>query len=310
MVALESRSAIDPMTTTGHGCRPRVGRRHWLGLGLAVAVLAAGIVSTTVRTGLAEPPLFLGVTTSTENSGLLAHLLQAFEADHGIDVRAVTAGSGAVLNLAARGDVDIVLVHSPEDEEAFVAAGHGIDRRPVMKNRFVIVGPIDDPAGVQEAPGAEDAFRAIAASEALFLSRGDDSGTHKAELAIWQAAGIEPKGDETGGQTAPWYRESGSGQGATLNIAANTGAYVLTDEATWQTFGNPGGLRVVFSRHEPALDNPYSVIRTNPRNHHGLNVEGALTFADWLTSKAGQAAIAGFKVDGRSLFRPADQLAG
>lgn len=267
--------------------------------------LAFGGWVASARVGHGQTPLFLGVTTSTENSGLLAHLVENFEADHDIPVRAVTAGSGAVLNLAARGDVDVILVHSPEDEEVFMASGYGVDRRPVMHNRFVIVGPKVDPAGVREERGAATALAAIAASGALFLSRGDESGTHKAELRLWQATGIDPAVSGNG-----WYRESGSGQGATLNIAANTGAYTLTDEATWATFGNSGDLETLFARDEPALGNVYSVIRVNPRRHPGLNAEGALIFTEWLTSKKGQAAISSFKAGGRSLFWPERRLSG
>ncbi len=260
--------------------------------------------------GRSQEPLFLGVTTSTENSGLLAHLIEAFKATHDIEIRAVTAGSGAVLNLAARGDVDVVLVHSPEDEKAFIDKGYGVDRRPVMRNHFVIVGPKADPAGIRGKSDVADAFTTLAASQALFLSRGDDSGTHKAERRIWRAAKLDPAGVAKDQESKGWYRESGSGQGATLNIAANTSAYTLTDEATWATFGNPGNLVTVFSSDEPALDNVYSVIRVNPELHPGLNAKDALTFVDWLTSKAGQAAISSFTAGGRPLFRPISRLAG
>ncbi|MEM8949387.1 MAG: substrate-binding domain-containing protein [Pseudomonadota bacterium] len=261
-------------------------------------------------TGRSGEPLFLGVTTSTENSGLLAHLVDAFKAAHDIQIRAVTAGSGAVLNLAARGDVDIILVHSPEDEQGFVDKGYGVDRRPLMRNRFIVVGPKSDPAGVRQSSDAASAFRAVARHRALFLSRGDDSGTHRAELRIWQEADLDPNRLGDAGSGEDWYRESGSGQGATLNIAANTSAYTLTDEATWATFGNPGNLETLFSNDEPALDNVYSLIRVNPDRHPGLNAADATTLADWLTSKAGQAVISSFRVDGRALFRPINRLAG
>ena len=250
------------------------------------------------------------MTTSTENSGLLAHLIEAFKADHDIEVRAVTAGSGAVLNLAARGDVDVVLVHSREDEEAFIEKGYGVDRRPVMRNRFVIVGPKADPADVRENSDAVAAFTALAANRALFLSRGDDSGTHRAERRIWQEAGLDPAKASGSERGKGWYRESGSGQGATLNIAVNTDAYTLTDEATWATFGNPGNLETLFADDGPTLDNVYSIIRVNPERHPGLNAKDASTLANWLTSKAGQAAILSFKAGGRSLFRPISRLAG
>ncbi|MGI9488012.1 MAG: substrate-binding domain-containing protein [Geminicoccaceae bacterium] len=288
-------------------------RRRWFlhhllfCLAIGAGVLASG-------EGRCQEPLFLGVTTSTENSGLLAHLIEAFKAEHDIEVRAVTAGSGAVLNLAARGDVDIVLVHSPEDEEAFIEKGYGVDRRRVMRNRFVIVGPEADPAGVRDSMGVATAFAALAASRSLFLSRGDDSGTHRAERRIWREAGLDPVKESGSEQSKGWYRVSGSGQGATLNIAVNTEAYTLTDEATWATFGNPGNLETLFaddeSTHDPLLDNVYSIIRVNPGRHPGLNAKDALSLADWLTSKAGQAAILSFKAGGRSLFRPVSRLAG
>lgn len=283
-------------------------RRGLLGQGAlclpaAALILAGGVAS-------AEKPLFLGVTTSTENSGLLAHLIEAFEVEHGAEIRAVTAGSGAVLNLASRGDVDVVLVHSPEDEAAFIDAGYGVNRRPVMRNHFVIVGPKDDPADVGGATDVGDALEAIADSGAPFLSRGDKSGTHRAELRLWNAAGLDPTSEGSSHGDPDWYRESGSGQGATLNIAANTGAYTLTDEATWATFGNRGDLQALYAREEPALRNIYSIIRVNPKRHPGVNAEDALTFADWLTSETGKAAILSFKVGGKSLFQPESRLAG
>ena len=290
-------------TTPAGACR----RRRFLRHAACCLVFATGVLGT--ERARSQPPLFLGVTTSIENSGLLAHLVEAFRAIHDSQIRAVTAGSGAVLNLAARGDVDAILVHSPGDEEAFIEAGYGVGRRPVMRNRFVIVGPKADPAGVRDAGDAASALAAIVASRALFLSRGDESGTHKAELRLWRAAGIDHAGAEVI-DAVDWYRESGSGQGATLNIAANTGAYALTDEATWATFGNPGELETLFAKDEPLLDNVYSIIRVNPERHPGLNAASASAFADWLTSKAGQAAIESFKAGGRTLFRAVDRLAG
>lgn len=269
--------------------------------------LTSGAVMTTSPIVLGKSALFLGVTTSVENSGLLAHLVEAFSIDRSVQIRAVTAGTGAVLNLAARGDVDVVLVHSPLDERRFLEAGYGIDRRSVMRNRYVIVGPASDPARIGEASDAVVAFTSIARTKALFLSRGDESGTHHAERAIWRLAGLEP--DQASGRQS-WYRETGSGQGATLNIAANTNAYTLTDDATWATFSNPGALRLLFGKDEPVLRNLYSVIRVNPERHAELNARDALAFADWLTSKAGQSAILSFRVNDRSLFRPASELSG
>jgi tungstate transport system substrate-binding protein len=276
---------------------------------VAALCFASGLVGAVHHAGAASivaTPLVLGVTTSTENSGLLAHLLDKFEDRHGIEVRAVTAGSGAVLGLAERGDVDVILVHAPDDEAVLVEKGYGADRRTVMYNRFVVVGPETDPAGIRIKASAADAFRAIAESGALFLSRGDESGTHRAEQRLWQAAGVTVDREES----STWYRESGAGQGATLNIAANTGAYVLTDEATWATFGNRGELDLLYDGSEAAMNNIYSVIRVDPKRHPGINVDGARLFADWLTSKAGRAAISSFRFDGRLLFWPEGEAAG
>ncbi|MEL6964420.1 MAG: substrate-binding domain-containing protein [Pseudomonadota bacterium] len=281
------------------------GRRRFLrffscGLALGAAILKPSSIA-------GRSPLFLGVTTSVENSGLLAYLVETFSIGRDIQIRAVTAGTGAVLNLAARGDVDVVLVHSPDNERSFLRAGYGIDRRAVMRNRYVIVGPASDPAGIGDAADAVTAFTSIATRKAPFLSRGDESGTHHAERAIWRLVGIEP--DQASGRES-WYRETGSGQGATLNIAANTNAYTLTDDATWATFSNPGALELHVDKDEPALRNLYSIIRVNPERHAGLNVQDALAFTDWLTSKSGQSAILSFQVNGRPLFRPVGDLSG
>ena len=256
-----------------------------------------------------QPPLLLGVTTSTDNSGLLDHLLQAFGESHSLEIRAVTAGTGAILNMASRGDVSAVLVHSPADEADFVEGGYGIDRLVVMHNRFVIVGPGADPAGIEDEADAVAAFAAIARRGALFLSRGDDSGTHKAERRLWKAADVD-MGAEPSRQA--WYRESGSGQGATLNIAVNLGAYCLTDEATWATFQNRGDLVTLFDRDEPMMTNVYSLILVNPERFPKVNAAAATILADWLTSDHGRAAISSFKIDGVQLFRAGDQsrLAG
>ena len=244
--------------------------------------------------------LLLGVTTSTENSGLLDHVLRAFHEQHAIEIRAVTAGTGAILKMASRGDLGAVLVHSPEDEAAFIASGYGTERKAVMHNRFVIVGPRADPAGIKGKPDAVSAFSAIAEHRARFLSRGDQSGTHKAELRLWHALGIDPGG----GQSAEgWYRESGSGQGATLNIAVNLDAYCLIDEATWAGFRNRGDLVMLFDQEDPMMNNPYSIILIDPKRHQRDDHASAVIFADWLISEQGRRAISSFKVDGRSLFR-------
>ena len=278
-------------------------------IGSILALHLAGTSIARLSHAADRTPMLLGVTTSTDNSGLLDHLLDAFHEARQIEVRAITAGTGAILNMASRGDVSAVLVHAPEDEKAFVAAGYGIERRSVMRNRYVVVGPAADPAGIKGERKAADAFAAIAKNEALFLSRGDESGTHKAEQRLWKAAdvalGAEPSRNI-------WYRESGSGQGSTLNIAVNLGAYCLTDEATWATFQNRGDLVTLYNRDDELMDNVYSIILVNPKRFPKVNHEGALTFADWLSSEDGQAAISSFKIDGKQLFQAGrdKQLAG
>lgn len=246
----------------------------------------------------ARDHIVLQSTTSTQNSGLLDAILPVFTTKTGIEVRVVAVGTGQALRNARNGDGDVVLVHAREAEEAFVAEGWGIDRRDVMYNDFVIVGPADDPAGLAGASDAIEAFRRIAAARARFASRGDDSGTHKRERALWQAAGID-----VATQSGSWYLETGSGMGATLNLAAGMGAYTLTDRATWLSFGNRRGLRLLFEG-DPRLFNQYGVIRVNPARHPHVNAEAARLFVDWLTGPEGQAAIAAYRVQGVQLFHP------
>ena len=246
---------------------------------------------------LAEKPfLLLASTTSTRDSGLLADLLPRFEARTGIEVRVVAVGTGRALELGRRGDVDALLVHDRASEDAFVADGHGQLRRDVMYNDFVIVGPADDPAGLSGMESAAAGLAAIAASKALFLSRGDDSGTHKAELRLWLPAGVDPRP-----ASGSWYRETGNGMGATLNTAAELGAYVLTDRGTWLSFRNRRGLGIRLEG-DPPLRNPYGVLVVSPERHAHVKVELARKLADWLVSPEGQEAIAAFRVNGRQLF--------
>jgi tungstate transport system substrate-binding protein len=253
--------------------------------------------------------MLLGVTTSTDNSGLLDHLLDAFHQARPIEIRAITAGTGAILNMASRGDVSAILVHAPDDEKTFVAAGYGVERRSVMRNRYVVVGPAADPAGIKSEMNAADAFATIAENEALFLSRGDESGTHKAEQRLWKAADVELGAEPS---RNIWYRESGSGQGSTLNIAVNLSAYCLTDEATWATFQNRGDLVTLYNRDDELMDNVYSIILVNPARFPKVNHAGARMFADWLSSEDGQVTISSFKINGKRLFRAGcdKQLAG
>ncbi len=273
-------------------CRPAVPAAALAALALAVA----GVALTGCGAGDAAPSrLILASTTSTEDSGLFDALIPAFEkANPGVDVVVIAVGTGEALELGRRGDADVVLVHAPAAESAFVAAGHGTERRAVMVNDFVIVGPAADPAGIAGGADAAAALRRIAAAGVPFLSRGDDSGTHRKERALWTAAGIEPEG--------AWYLEAGQGMGDVLAIAGERRATTLSDRATFLALGVRHGL-VVLVEGDPALLNPYAVIPVTGAR----NAAGARRFADWITSPAGQAVIADFGVErfGQPLFRPA-----
>ncbi len=251
--------------------------------------------------------LRLATTTSTADSGLLDAILPAFEAEYGVKVEVVAVGTGQALALGENGDADVVLVHARKSEDAFVAAGNGINRRDVMYNDFVIVGPSDDPAALGETTSAAAAFAALAAAEAPFASRGDESGTYNKELSIWASAGITPTSD------LAWYKELGQGMGETLITANELGAYTLTDRATWlATQANLPNLQILFGgatideNPDKALYNPYGVIPVNPANHTGIQAELAEQFAAWLTSPATQAMIGEFGRDtyGQPLFYP------
>ena len=234
-------------------------------------------------------------TTSTVESGLFGHILPAFEGATGIEVRVISQGTGQALETGRRGDADVVFVHSPAAEEEFVAEGFGVRRYPVMYNDFLIVGPAEDPAGIKAGKDAAAALRKIAQSGAAFASRGDDSGTHRAELALWKAAGIEP--DDS------WYRETGSGMGPTLNTAAEMPAYTLTDRASWLAFANKNTLEPLVEG-DPKLFNQYGAILVNPEKHPHVKAEQAQAFIDWLVSPAGQETIASYTIGGQQLFFP------
>jgi tungstate transport system substrate-binding protein len=248
----------------------------------------------------------LASTTSTENSGLFAEILPMFERRTGIGVRVIALGTGQAIRIARNGDADVLLVHDREAEERFVAEGFGIARRDVMYNDFVLVGPGDDPAGIAGLSDAAEALARIAAANradpgkdrAVFVSRGDESGTHKAELRLWRAAGIA-----VAQASGTWYREAGAGMGATLNIATGMGAYALTDRGTWLNFRNRGALRLL-AEGDPRLFNPYGVILVNPERHPHVKAELGRAFVDWLTSAEGQAAIAGYRIAGEQPFVP------
>lgn len=260
-------------------------------LALVVAVWGGGAA-------WASDAIVLASTTSTENSGLLGDLLPRFRAASGIEVRVVAQGTGQAIRLASKGDADVLLVHDRVREDKFVADGFGVARHDVMYNDFVIVGPAADPAGIAGGSDATSAFLRIAQANALFASRGDESGTHAAELRIWKAAGIEPT--RASGQ---WYRETGSGMGATLNTAKGLGAYALTDRGTWLSFRNQGDL-VIHVQGDPPLFNPYGLIQVNPKQFPHLKGDAAKAFVDWMLSPVGQAAIAAFRVNDQQLFFP------
>ena len=237
-------------------------------------------------------------TTSTQNSGLYRHILPMFREKTGIEVRVVAVGTGQAIRNAANGDGDVLLVHARAAEERFVADGYGVARFDVMYNDFVVVGPPADPAGVEGMTDAVAALEKIAQAEAVFASRGDDSGTHKAELRLWTEAGVDVQAASGG-----WYRETGSGMGTTLNTGIGMGAYVMTDRATWVSFGNKGAHRIVVEG-DPRLVNQYGIIPVNPAKHPNVKADLGQRFVDWVLSREGQAAIGSFTVDGQQLFFP------
>ena len=239
----------------------------------------------------------LSSTTSTQDSGLFGHILPMFTATSGITVHVVAVGTGQALAIGARGDADALLVHDRVGEDKFVSDGFGIDRRDVMYNDFVIVGPRSDPAHIRGLRDASAALKQIADAAAPFASRGDDSGTNRMELRLWKSAAIQP--DPHGG----WYRDLGQGMGATLNIAAGMNAYTLTDRATWANFKNRQSLEIV-TEGDPALFNPYGSILVNPTKWPQIKFQDARTWHEWLTSKVGLDAITSYRINGEQLFFP------
>jgi tungstate transport system substrate-binding protein len=240
-----------------------------------------------------ERSITLASTTSTEQSGFFAHVLPLFEAATAIRVRVVAVGTGQALRLGQGGDADALLVHDPVAEEKFMAKGHGIDRRPVMFNDFVIVGPKSDPARINGLKSAGEALRRIAAAKAAFVSRGDDSGTHRMELRQWTAVKIDPVGS--------WYRQTGQGMGPSLNMAGELNAYILSDRATWANFKGRRDL-VILLEGDPSLYNPYSSILINPAKHPGINSADAKIWHRWITSEPGENAIESFRIEGQQVF--------
>ena len=268
-------------------------------LSLAALTLALTVALTVgAAAGEEEPFIIVASTTSTKNSGLFDYLLPRFEAKTGIDVRVVAFGTGAALRLARMGDADVLLVHHTPSEEAFVAAGYGLQRHDLMYNDFLLVGPLSDPTGIKDTSDVVAALRHIAAGRANFLSRGDDSGTHKRERALWREAAIA-----VGEASGTWYREAGAGMGATLNMAAALGAYTLSDRGTWLSFKNRRDL-IELSAGDRRLVNQYGVILVNPERHPHTKAKAGARFIAWLLSSEGQQAIGSFRINGEVLFHP------
>ena len=263
--------------------------------GAFLAAVTALALTAALPAHAADRFITVASTTSTENSGLFKAILRLFTRATGIEVRVVAQGTGQALRTARNGDADVVFVHARAAEEKFVADGYGVKRNPVMFNDFIIVGPKADPAKVASTNDAPVALAKIAAANAPFTSRGDDSGTHKAERRLWQAAGVAPEGK--------WYRETGSGMGATLNIAAQMNAYALTDRSTWLAFENKGALKIAVEG-DKRLFNQYGVILVNPQKDAHVKAAAGQAFIDWVTGPAGQKAIAGFRVGGQQPFFP------
>lgn len=274
-----------------------VATRRQLGWLIMLAVITLAGLTGPAAPAYGERALILATTTSVDNSGLLDHLRPQLAAQTGLEVRVVVRGTGAALRLGVSGDADVVFVHDRAAEDAFMAAGHGAMRKDVMTSDFLIVGPRGDPAGIAKLNAAAPALRRIAETQTLFVSRGDSSGTHNAELGLWRAAGIDPRA-----RAGTWYRETGSGMGATLNIASALNAHLLTESGTWAKFANRGELAVLVAN---ALPNPYGVILVNPARHRHIPETDARKFIDWLTGPDAQRAIDNFTINGQHPFRSA-----
>jgi tungstate transport system substrate-binding protein len=263
-------------------------------------ILIAGLAGLVLATGASaqDRTITVASTTSTEQSGLFGYLLPKFTAATGIGVKVVAVGTGQALDIGRRGDADVVFVHDKVAEEKFLAEGFGVKRLGVMYNDFVVIGPKADPAKIAGNKDVSDALRKIAAAKAPFISRGDRSGTHEAELRLWKQAGVDlaaGKGD--------WYREIGQGMGPALNMASSTNAYVLSDRGTWLAFKNRGDLAIL-TEGDQRLFNQYGVMLVNPAKHSGVKAKDGQAFVDWLVSADGQKAIGDYKVGGERLFFP------
>jgi len=261
-------------------------------IAIAASVIFAGAASAQ------DKSILVASTTSTQDSGLFGHLLPLFKTKTGIDVKVVAQGTGQAIDTGRRGDADVVFVHAKAAEEKFLAEGFGVKRYPVMYNDFILVGPQGDPAGIKGSKDIVAAFKTLKDKGIAFISRGDKSGTHQAELNLWTVAGIDIAKDK-----GPWYKEIGQGMGAALNSASASNAYVLTDRATWLSFKNKGDL-VIKVEGDKRLFNQYGIMLVNPAKHPSVKKELGQQFIDWLVSADGQKAIADFKINGEQLFYP------
>jgi len=266
--------------------------------GLGILAMVVALSACSGAAAAQDRFILVASTTSTENSGLFAHLLPIFRGRTGIQVRIIAVGTGQALGMARRGDADVLLVHDAPSELVLMREGFGAQRRKVMYNDFVIFGPVGDPARIRGLEGAADALRRIAETRAPFVSRGDDSGTHKAEVRLWRASGID-----AAAASGTWYRETGAGMGTTLNIAQAMAAYGLADRATWTSFANRDGLEILVAG-DPGLFNQYSAILVNPTMFPHVKAVESLAFMDWLGSPEGQQAIGDYRVNGQQLFFP------
>jgi tungstate transport system substrate-binding protein len=264
----------------------------------ALAILTLSFVLSPLASQAEDKFIVVASTTSTEQSGLFGHILPAFQKKTGIEVRVVALGTGQALDTARRGDADVVFVHDKAAEEKFVAEGYGVERKEVMYNDFILVGPKNDPAKVKGGKDILEALKKVEAAKATFVSRGDKSGTHAAELRFWKAAGIDI--DQAKG---PWYKDTGSGMGPALNTAAAMNAYILSDRGTWLSFKNRQDLTVLVEGDQ-RLFNQYGVILVNPAKFPNVKKEMGQQLIDWLVSPEGQQTIADYKIDGQQLFFP------
>jgi tungstate transport system substrate-binding protein len=260
--------------------------------------LAAGALLSWTPALAQDKSIVVASTTSTQDSGLFGHILPLFRARTGIDVKVVAQGTGQALDTGRRGDADVLFVHAKAQEEKFVAEGYGVRRFDVMYNDFVVIGPKSDPAKIKGGKDVVAALKAIAAKDSPFVSRGDKSGTHSAELRLWKAANLDPAGTKPA-----WYREIGQGMGAALNTASGMGAYVLSDRGTWLSFKNKGDLEIAVEG-DKRLFNQYGIMLVNPAKHAHVKKELGQQFIDWIVSKEGQSAIGSYKINGNQLFFP------